>query len=93
MTLQELEARVVALEQAVADLQARAAGPNGQQQPAGTDPATQRHWWRDDAGAFADDPGFEEMVRLGREYRESLHPDRQKKPRKSKAKGKKDAGS
>jgi hypothetical protein len=42
-------------------------------------PAAQRHWWRDDAGRFADDPVFDEIVRLGRQYRESLHPDRRKK--------------
>ena len=31
-------------------------------------------WWVDGAGRFADDPAFEEIVRLGREYRESLRP-------------------
>ncbi|HWE35978.1 MAG TPA: hypothetical protein VG406_05340 [Isosphaeraceae bacterium] len=29
-------------------------------------------WWIEGAGRFADDPAFEEMVRLGGEYRESL---------------------
>ena len=33
-----------------------------------------RPWWREDAGRFANDPEFEEIVRLGREYRESLRP-------------------
>jgi hypothetical protein len=32
-----------------------------------------------DAGRFANDPIFDEMVRLGREYRESLRPGRGKK--------------
>ena len=31
-------------------------------------------WWEQIAGTFADDPAFEEAVRLGREYRESLRP-------------------
>ena len=68
MSLAELEKRVTALEEAVARIEAQVAPT----------PATQRHWWHDDAGAFADDPVFDEIVRLGREYRESLHPDRLK---------------
>jgi hypothetical protein len=41
------------------------------------------HWWTEEGGAgrFANDPGFEEMVRLGREYRESLRPEQKKKRR------------
>jgi hypothetical protein len=31
-------------------------------------------WWIDGAGRFANDPVFDEIVRLGREYRESLRP-------------------
>ncbi len=31
-------------------------------------------WWKRIVGAFADDPEFEEAMRLGREYRESLRP-------------------
>jgi hypothetical protein len=31
-------------------------------------------WWEHVVGAFADDPAFEEAMRLGREYRESLRP-------------------
>lgn len=69
MTVAELEKRVAALEKAVAELQ-------GNAEPT---PENQRHWWRDDAGRFANDPVFDEIVRLGREYRESLHPDRRKK--------------
>lgn len=30
--------------------------------------------WRHIVGVFADDPEFEEAMRLGREYRESLRP-------------------
>ena len=33
---------------------------------------TSKHAWQTTVGDFADDPGFDEMVRLGREYRESL---------------------
>jgi len=32
-------------------------------------PAEQRHDWRRTVGVFADDPEFEEIVRLGAEYR------------------------
>ncbi len=31
-------------------------------------------WWRRIVGTFADDPEFEEAMRLGREYRQSLRP-------------------
>ena len=31
-------------------------------------------WWKRIVGAFADDPEFDEAMRLGREYRESLRP-------------------
>ena len=69
MTLAELAKRVMALEKAVEELQAKITST----------PAKQRPWWHEDAGRFANDPVFDEIVRLGREYRESLHPDRRKK--------------
>jgi hypothetical protein len=69
MTVADLEKRLSALEKKVEELQARVL----------PSPAAQRNWWRDDAGRFADDPVFDEIVRLGRQYRESLHPDRRKK--------------
>jgi hypothetical protein len=74
MTKKELEARVVALEKTVESLQARANGTAGAA-------VNLVHWWTVEGGAgrFADDQGFEEMVRLGRENWESLHPDRQEK--------------
>ena len=31
-------------------------------------------WWEKMFGSFTDSEGFEEAVRLGREYRESLRP-------------------
>ncbi len=70
MTITELEERLVSLEQTVQRLQA-------QQRAA---PATRR-WWVEAAGRFADDPVFDEIVRLGREYRESLRPKSGKKNR------------
>jgi len=35
-------------------------------------------WWKEVAGTFLNDPIYEEAMRLGRQYRESLRP----KPRK-----------
>jgi hypothetical protein len=72
MTTAELAKRVEALEKAVAELQAQVKGTPF--------PDPDRPWWRLDAGRFRDDPVFEEIIRLGREYRESLRP----KPRKKK---------
>lgn len=69
MTSKEMESRLTALEKAVADLQAKAAKK---------DP------WQRIIGHFKNDPIFDEIIRLGREYRLSDHPDRKKtKPRKS----------
>jgi hypothetical protein len=33
-----------------------------------------RKWWVDSAGRFANDPVFDEIVRLGQQYRRSLKP-------------------
>lgn len=63
MTLAQLERRLQTLEQTVQRLQA---------QVERTVPT--RRWWVDSAGRFADDPVFEEIVRLGHEYRRSLRP-------------------
>jgi hypothetical protein len=67
MTLKELEARVAALEREVGQL--REALPTA---------AGQRHWWHDDAGRFENDPIFDDIVRLGKEYRDSLRPGQRK---------------
>ncbi|HEV3081820.1 MAG TPA: hypothetical protein VGY66_18715 [Gemmataceae bacterium] len=40
--------------------------------------APERPWWKEVAGTFVNDPIYEEAMRLGRQYRESLRP----KPRK-----------
>jgi hypothetical protein len=38
-------------------------------------PDPDKPWWHRIVGIFRDDPAFEEAMRLGREYRESLRPD------------------
>ncbi len=69
MAAPEIELRVAALEAKVEELQRhlKAVAPNT------------RPWWEQIVGAFADDPAFEEAMRLGREYRESLRPKQTKR--------------
>jgi hypothetical protein len=69
MTVLSLKERVSALEAEVARLKARLAAKE-----------TAQPWWQKITGVFANDPAFDEAMRLGREYRESLRP----KPRKRK---------
>ena len=58
-----MERRVAALEQRVAGLQRRQeSNPNG------------RAWLDDLYGRFAGDPVFEQAMKLGRKYRQSLRP-------------------
>jgi hypothetical protein len=64
MTQAEIEERLIALEAEIRLLKTQQARPNK------ADPK----WVLAHAGRFADDPGFDEVVRLGREYRESLRP-------------------
>jgi hypothetical protein len=71
MTTAQLAVRLEALEKAVEQLEAKLSRP--------ADP--KRAWWREDAGRFKDDPVFDEIVRLGREYRESLRPKRSRRKR------------
>ena len=47
---------------------------------------SQGDWLDEIYGAFADDPHFEEAMRLGREYRESLRPAAPRKPARKAAK-------
>ena len=61
--LQLLEKRVSQLEQAVSLLKSQATGQSDQP------------WWERITGRFENDPAFDEIVRLGREYRESLRPE------------------
>lgn len=69
MTLDQVEERLAALELEVRQLKAQSGQPNK------ADPK----WVLARAGRFANDAGFEEVVRLGREYRESLRPKAKKK--------------
>ena len=57
-----LEERVAELEAEVARLKRR------------LEPEAKKPWWEERIGAFADDPMYDEAMRLGREYRESLRP-------------------
>jgi len=66
MTLAQLEKRVERLEKIIST--ELLSGPK-----------RNAKWWLNQAGVFSDDPGYEEMVRLGRKYRQSLRP----KPRKA----------
>jgi hypothetical protein len=88
MTFKELESRLLTLEAAVKELQQQVQGRNGAAPPSDVNASQQRHWWRDDAGRFADDPVFDEMVRLGRAYWESQRPSRQQKKQVRKTKRK-----
>ncbi len=75
MAVPEIELRVAALEAKVEQLQQslKAVAPDT------------RPWWEHIVGAFADDPAFEEAMRLGREYRESLRPKRAKPVKRAKS--------
>ena len=68
MTLAQLEKRVERLEKLM-----RAQSLPVQQGNA--------KWWLDHAGVFANDPGYDEIVRSGRRYRQSLRPKSRKSPR------------
>jgi len=57
MTIQQLEQRLIDLEHQVAELKREG-------KPLGSVPDA-----KDTFGMFADDPDFDEIVRLGREYR------------------------
>ncbi|HEX9002345.1 MAG TPA: hypothetical protein VGB07_20720 [Blastocatellia bacterium] len=72
MAAAQLELRVAALETEVARLK----------QQLGEPIEPKKHWVDEIYGAFADDPAFEEAMRLGREYRESLRPKPRRKPAK-----------
>ncbi len=65
MTNKELEKRISALEKEVALLKNKI---EKKEEP-------KKHWWKEIAGTFADDPVYDEIVRLGREYRLSQRED------------------
>jgi hypothetical protein len=62
MSQTNVEKRLVILEQQVARLTEKLGGE------------PEIPWWKQIYGAFADDPIYDEAMRLGREYRESLRP-------------------
>lgn len=64
-----LEARVMALETEVARLKRKLRTTKAPRDP----------WWKKIIGVFAGDPAFEEAMRLGRKYRESLRPARRRR--------------
>jgi hypothetical protein len=76
MTVSQLEKRVAKLEREVEDLARQRDEFNGQPRNG--------KWWVEHAGRFANDPVYDEIVRLGRKYRESLRPKPRRK-RKQKA--------
>jgi hypothetical protein len=64
MASADLEKRVKALEDEVARLRVKVESSESDCIP----------WWKQISGIFADDPAFEEAMRLGREWRESFRP-------------------
>lgn len=64
MATLSLEERVAALEAAVVRL--------SQERPAAAE--VKQPWWAEIWGTFKNDPHYEEAMRLGRAYRESLRP-------------------
>lgn len=65
MAATSLEERVAALETKLERLE---------QQKKNHDLHDDRPWWERIRGTFQDDPAYDEAMRLGREYRESLRP-------------------
>lgn len=65
MAATTLEERVGALESELSELKRQL----GQSKA-----CTNAPWWEQRFGAFANSPEYEEAMRLGREYRESLRP-------------------
>ncbi len=62
-TIAELTHRIEEIERDLADLREKLGIPKDD-----------RPWWQKVRGLYAGDPHFEEAMRLGREYRESLRP-------------------
>jgi hypothetical protein len=64
MSIARLAKRIAALEKTVEELREKV--------ERGT--ASSTRWWVEKAGKFANDPVFDEIVELGKKYRESLRP-------------------
>ena len=73
----KLETRIANLEAKVEQLQHAVGVAVEEEKP--------QPWWESVVGAFADDAAFEEAMRLGREYRESLRPEPAKPSRSAKS--------
>lgn len=69
MTATQLARRVSALEQEVKLLKQRLES---------NAPSDGRPWWEKEVGKFVNDPIFDEIVRLGRKYREAQRPPRKR---------------
>ena len=76
MTTKELEKRLTVLEETVEQMKSQLA----KQLP----PSKPDYWWEKEAGRFANDPVFDEIVALGKKYRESLRP-KAKRPRRDRS--------
>lgn len=76
MAATKLEDRIVALEttfsRRIAELEEQVSRLS--QQVSSTPPSGETAWWKKIVGVYKEDPEFEEAMRLGREYRESLRP-------------------
>jgi hypothetical protein len=77
MAATEVERRLVQLERSFSERIARLEEQVSQltEQALGTPQARETAWWKKVVGVFEDDPEFEEAMRLGRAYRESLRPE------------------
>ena len=74
MSLNELAKRVAELEKQLAEVKRKV---EGDPQPL--------PWWMTGTGRHANDPVFDEIIMLGKQYRDSDHPDVKKaKPKKPK---------
>lgn len=63
MSSTELEKRIAVLEEDLADLKRKVEGVE-----------TAKSWWERIAGTFEKDPVYEQAMKLGRAYRQSLRP-------------------
>jgi oligoendopeptidase F len=75
MAATKLEERIVQLEKdfsrRLSELEAEVSRLKQEQV---AEPKKQRPWWEEIRGTFKNDPAYEEAMRYGREYRESLRP-------------------
>jgi hypothetical protein len=64
MASETIAARLSALERELAQIKRLLRSKSASAEP----------WWERIAGVFEDDPAFEQAMKLGRQYRESLRP-------------------